>query len=412
MVKRSISGKAATKMLKQKDTADLPIIADQESGGSFATGARIFINYRRQDSKHAALYLRSLLAKRFGTNSIFRDLDSIKPGADFPAIIQSSIAGAAAFIVLIGKNWLTVKSKNKQIRLFEKHDYVRTEIESAMNLGIEIIPVMLNGATMPEAKNLPKSIEKLATMNGIELSWLEGVTKIGQQVYEIEKRKAREKADAAKRAKNIELPTGAFLNQKKRAGKNIFIAAMEFSLKLQGKRVSLDEKDFLRTLDKMQDKELKGTNSFFMEDVIYILDVVGIKEKKSDKRYIARSYLLKSIDDLPLQLTLKRLVLCSILFDFSWYDDKTIVPELIDIDTNKEPMNASTTAFIRGWNYEKEHIKLQTAYTNWGNNGLLTMTKAAALHHIEKQYLRSIEAVEMPRSYKQTMDSWLGKKVK
>jgi len=397
MSKKSVSGNAEKRKLNQKESSD-----------PLATGGRIFISYRRQDSKDAALYLRSLLGKRFGTKSIFRDLDSITPGDDFPAIIQSSIAGASAFIVLIGKNWLKIKSKkSNQLRLFDKHDYVRTEIESAMKLGIEIIPVLVNGATMPDVKDLPKSISKLATLNAIDLSWVEGVTKIGRKVYEIEKKKAREKAEAAKRAKNIELnlPTDIFLKQKRGGGSNIFMMAMEFSLRAQGKKVLLDERDFLKTLDKMQIKELKGTSGFFMEDVIYILDVVGVKQRNSSRRYIARSYPLKSLADLPLQLSMKRPVLCSLLFNVNWWDKKTHVPELIDIDTGDPVMNASTAAFISGWNYEEERISLQTGYSKWGNNGIITLTKAAALRRIQKQHLRSVEAVEMPRTYKQIRDN-------
>jgi hypothetical protein len=44
----------------------------------------IFISYRRDDTRHVAGRLAGDLMDRFGAESIFRDIDSIDAGDEFP----------------------------------------------------------------------------------------------------------------------------------------------------------------------------------------------------------------------------------------------------------------------------------------------------------------------------------------
>ena len=73
------------------------------------------------------------------------------------------------FLVLIGPNW--VGSDNA---IGRDSDWPRKEIEIALKRvdegeNITIVPVLIRGASMPEAKDLPSSISKLAYYNAATL---------------------------------------------------------------------------------------------------------------------------------------------------------------------------------------------------------------------------------------------------
>jgi hypothetical protein len=361
---------------------------------------RIFINYRRQDSGDAAAYLRAVLSRRFGAAKIFRDLNSIPLGADFSDVIRSTIASAVVCICLIGKNWLRGKSSIGKPRIFDSQDYVRIEIESALRLGIPVVPVLIDGATMPSKKDLPASIAKLATLNAVELSWFDGVSKIGNAIYKIEKTLAQQKKAAKSRAKEIDLKLDKGTAQKLRPeqGRSVILTAMEFSLNRQGSKITLDDKDFYRTLDKYSGKDLKKYGAFMFDDMIYIVDCIGVKRRNSQKRYLARTYPLRSIAELPVQLGLNRPVICSFNVYEDWFDENRSASGIIDFDKPAGAFQGATVGIITGW--DEERIKLLTPWATWGNNGVANLTMEAAVHHLQPiSYLRSVEAVEMPKPF-------------
>ena len=77
----------------------------------------IFISYRRDDSAGFAGRLFDRLADQFGRDRVFMDVDTIAPGHDFAADIESALAECDACVVLIGRNWLTIKDAGGRPRL-------------------------------------------------------------------------------------------------------------------------------------------------------------------------------------------------------------------------------------------------------------------------------------------------------
>jgi hypothetical protein len=74
-----------------------------------ATGTgsgRVFLSYRREDTRHLAGRVYDRLADRFGHARIFMDVDSIEPGADFAAAIENAVASCNVLLALIGPSWL------------------------------------------------------------------------------------------------------------------------------------------------------------------------------------------------------------------------------------------------------------------------------------------------------------------
>ena len=73
-------------------------------------------------------------------------------------------------IAVIGKNWNSSADKDNLRRLDDLDDFVRIEIEAALQRGIRVIPVLVDGATMPKREDLPDSLQKLRRRQAIEIS--------------------------------------------------------------------------------------------------------------------------------------------------------------------------------------------------------------------------------------------------
>lgn len=130
----------------------------------------IFISYRREDSAAHAGRLYDRLSNRFGAEQVFMDVDDIPPGADFAAHIDAKVASCDAMIVVIGKNWLTVRNAAGQLRLSDPADFVGLEVALALQRGVLVIPVLVAGAAMPKREELRKDLQPLARRNALTLS--------------------------------------------------------------------------------------------------------------------------------------------------------------------------------------------------------------------------------------------------
>lgn len=132
--------------------------------------ADIFLSYRRQDSQSATGRLADRLTTHFGALRVFRDHQSIVAGDDFAAAIRRSIGTSVVMLAIIGPDWLTAGDAQGGRRLDEASDFVRLEIESALLAGVPVIPVLVEGARMPAAAELPPALAGFAHCQATELS--------------------------------------------------------------------------------------------------------------------------------------------------------------------------------------------------------------------------------------------------
>ena len=109
----------------------------------------IFISYRRSDGAPHAGRLNDRLCDYFGADKVFMDVDDIKPGADFVSLIGEKVASCDALIAVIGKGWLARDEDNGKPRLYDPTDFVRLELEHALQRDILLIPALVEGAEMP-----------------------------------------------------------------------------------------------------------------------------------------------------------------------------------------------------------------------------------------------------------------------
>jgi len=130
----------------------------------------LFINYRREDSIGIAGRLHDRLAQTFGQKNVFMDVDSIPPGVDFVADLNSQVSACDVVLVVIGPNWLYAKDETGRRRLDNPDDFVVIEIAAAPARDIHVIPILVDGARIPKASELPDSIKPLVRRNAVEIS--------------------------------------------------------------------------------------------------------------------------------------------------------------------------------------------------------------------------------------------------
>jgi hypothetical protein len=126
---------------------------------------KIVLSYRRDDSQAATHYLFERLQRHFGQDAVFLDFDSIPYGVDFRDHITNVLHKCDVMLTMIGARWRT--GSGGRNRLGEDNDWVRYEIEQALANKIWVVPVLLDGAPMPRANQLPESIRKLAYLNAV-----------------------------------------------------------------------------------------------------------------------------------------------------------------------------------------------------------------------------------------------------
>jgi hypothetical protein len=128
----------------------------------------IFISYRRADAPGHAGRIYDSLRRAFGAKQIFMDVSAIQPGESFGRRIERTLDASGAVVVIVGREWLNLlKSREREVG---ERDLVRAEMAAALKRNILIIPVLVEGAQMPTAAELPPDVQPLAERNALEVS--------------------------------------------------------------------------------------------------------------------------------------------------------------------------------------------------------------------------------------------------
>ena len=137
---------------------------------SIAGMGNIFISYRRDDSIATAGRMRDKLVQVFGRQRVFVDVDDIPHGRDFVKILEGKVAECDVLLAVIGPRWLDARDAKGNRRLDDRKDFVGIEVGSALQReAIAVIPILVDGARMPTADELPEPLKPLARRNAIEL---------------------------------------------------------------------------------------------------------------------------------------------------------------------------------------------------------------------------------------------------
>jgi hypothetical protein len=126
----------------------------------------IILSYRREDSAGVTGRIFDRLIQEFGPDRVFMDIDSMPAGVDFHEHLQQILADCGALLVVIGKGWRSQR-KGQAARILDPDDWVRIEVETALERGIPVVPLLIDGATLPGRDQLPESLWPLLRRNAL-----------------------------------------------------------------------------------------------------------------------------------------------------------------------------------------------------------------------------------------------------
>lgn len=130
----------------------------------------IFISYRVKDTQLATGRLVDALKQHIHENQIFMDIDKIDPGLDFTQVISKYLNSSEVMLAIIGPDWMAYNPDKGTYRINDNNDWVRKEIASALQRNIRVIPVLLDGGSMPDEDQLPDDLKPLLLRQSYEIS--------------------------------------------------------------------------------------------------------------------------------------------------------------------------------------------------------------------------------------------------
>lgn len=164
----------------------------------------VFVNYRTGDSEKIAALIWQALAQRFGKERIFRASASIAPGERYPERLLDAVRRSHVVLTVIGEGW------SGRAELSTADDWVRKEILTAYECGIEMIPILDGRKTEQlRAADLPPELAWLADLQFIRLDLHDldaGLTRLGNLLAD--KVPALKEADTRRKSSTGPAETG------------------------------------------------------------------------------------------------------------------------------------------------------------------------------------------------------------
>jgi len=133
------------------------------------------------------------------------DVDSIELGEDYFEVIKDTLKFCSVFLAIIGRDWLNASDEHGR-RIDNPDDLVRYEISTALQGRIRIIPVLVDGASIPRSNDLPDDLAPLVRRNAFIIRHesfhadAERLVKAVQSIIKAEEERERAEAKAKRKA--------------------------------------------------------------------------------------------------------------------------------------------------------------------------------------------------------------------
>jgi hypothetical protein len=148
----------------------------------------IYLSYRRIESAAYAGRLFDHLSRHFGPGSVFMDIQGgITSGQDFALAIESALNVCDVALVVIGNTWAICTRQDGQRRLDDPNDWVRIETAAALRRNVLVVPVLVDGARLPDPASLPEELRPLCRRHACELTDLRWSYDVGELVKVLDK---------------------------------------------------------------------------------------------------------------------------------------------------------------------------------------------------------------------------------
>jgi hypothetical protein len=129
----------------------------------------VFVSYRREDVPDAAHWIVRELEHRYGKGNVFLDVDKISPGRPYATVIAEWVEQADVFVAVIGPGWLGAETAGVR-RIKRPEDFIRREVEIAVQAGKPVIPLLFENAAVPEVEDLPESLASLPDVQALHVT--------------------------------------------------------------------------------------------------------------------------------------------------------------------------------------------------------------------------------------------------
>lgn len=136
---------------------------------------RVFLAYRREDTGDIARKIYDVLHKSLGDNEVARDVDRVaNRTVNRVVLAQDIVQSFDAMLIIIGQQWMGLPSGATTARALDNpKDNLRIQIEAGFRRpDMLIVPVLVNGASMPTAEELPLSLRELTEKKPFQLDTL------------------------------------------------------------------------------------------------------------------------------------------------------------------------------------------------------------------------------------------------
>lgn len=157
-----------------------------------------FISYRRGDAFNAAghderpdySFIRKLKEAllRAGFTEVFVDIEAMEGGDVFTDRLRGAIRECDLFVAVIGKKWLNILEERS---VKPGYDVLIREISAALRHEKEVLPVLVDGAKMPEEDKLPERIAELQHRHAVSARSDDSVETIASKLAPSFKKTAR-----------------------------------------------------------------------------------------------------------------------------------------------------------------------------------------------------------------------------
>ena len=135
---------------------------------------KIFICYRHNDGIGTTNHIYDLLEAHFGEHTVFMDNYAIPVASDFRQTAIEALNTCSVALIVIGPHWFTIATPDGEHsgvpRLANPEDNVRVEVEKAFERppdDLLIIPLLIEGAVMPDASALSESIRDIPSIRSL-----------------------------------------------------------------------------------------------------------------------------------------------------------------------------------------------------------------------------------------------------
>ncbi|MFI6341063.1 hypothetical protein [Streptomyces sp. NPDC050535] len=122
----------------------------------------IFVARLRGDTDVAGSHIETALRREFGEEKVFGEQRFITKGTHFPHDITRNLGKCDILLVIVGRPWASEAEGTDHRSIDGDSDWVRMEIAMAFERRLAVLPVLVDGAVLPDRDELPDEIKPLA----------------------------------------------------------------------------------------------------------------------------------------------------------------------------------------------------------------------------------------------------------